>query len=258
MPLRTSQSLSSYDSFSSKNSSLPPRRPRKSNNLSLVRNRNISTTKTDNLQSQTKPTIACFMSAIGESSDHSTLTSRNMSNMMDRDVLRLSSRWSRAVSQNELCDMNNANGKKGSSAPDIYGFDRTLSCECARLEVEAIASMVSLSSTLDTSKKSVKVNDTWDDFETDEIDDDETNLNMFADFMKDDLKEADSLGALDMFADFMKDDLKQADSLGAMNDRLQLGDETFCPLNDLKSNLSIPSFDPRNKVENPRAFLTVG
>jgi len=169
MPLQRSNSLHSSDKTSSK----------KLRNMkhSLVRNRK-TTLSSEKESMQSQPTIANFMSVIGETSEQS-LTSRNMVKFMDRDILRLSSKWSRAVSQNELVDI---------GAEDVYGFERTLSSECAKLEVEAIASMASLTSSLDGSKRFVEVNESWDEFDTDEMDEEEQRLDIFADFLRDDFQ----------------------------------------------------------------------
>mmetsp|Transcript_15425 Transcript_15425/g.17762 ORF Transcript_15425/g.17762 Transcript_15425/m.17762 type:complete len:225 (+) Transcript_15425:53-727(+) len=160
MSLRRTQSLSACSSSSRKNDSSSSRR-RKNTNL-LVRNRNVLVSPIK--KSSSKPTIKKFM-------------------------LRLSSKWSRAVSQNDLSVSATKSTDDDTSAFDkTYGLEYTLSRKCPMIEVEAIASMASLSS---ATKKPAEQNATWDDFESDEIEDEENKLNMFADHLNDDLEQAE-------------------------------------------------------------------
>ena len=84
-------------------------------------------------------------------------------------MLRLSSKWSRAVSQNDMSTCVTKSTDDDTSAFDkIYGLEHILSRKCAMVEVEATASMASPSS---ATKKPVEQNATWDDFKSDEIED---------------------------------------------------------------------------------------
>ena len=182
MPLQKSHSVSSLKRSSSS------KKLRNSTSHALHRNRR-RTLQVNKQVPAAPPTIACFMSAIGETQQEESLSSRNVANLMDRDVLRLSSKWSRAVSQNDLLNTGICCPNELSSSTNFYEYERTLSSECAKLEVEAIASMVSLTSSTDNSRRGGEINESWDDFETDEIDEEEEKLNIFAEHLNCDFRQ---------------------------------------------------------------------
>eukprot|EP00592_Proboscia_alata_P025886 CAMPEP_0194448498 /NCGR_PEP_ID=MMETSP0176-20130528/129608_1 /TAXON_ID=216777 /ORGANISM="Proboscia alata, Strain PI-D3" /LENGTH=280 /DNA_ID=CAMNT_0039275487 /DNA_START=24 /DNA_END=867 /DNA_ORIENTATION=- len=154
----------------------------------LQRNR-IGTLQANKQVPVEQPTIACFMSAIGETQQEESLSTPDVANLMDRDVLKLSSKWSHAVSQNDILNTGINCANELTPSTNLYEYEQTLSSECAKLEVEAIASMASLTSSADNSRRGGEINESWDDFETDQIDEEEEKLNIFAEHLNCDFRQ---------------------------------------------------------------------
>eukprot|EP00592_Proboscia_alata_P003167 CAMPEP_0194374866 /NCGR_PEP_ID=MMETSP0174-20130528/23340_1 /TAXON_ID=216777 /ORGANISM="Proboscia alata, Strain PI-D3" /LENGTH=251 /DNA_ID=CAMNT_0039154721 /DNA_START=59 /DNA_END=814 /DNA_ORIENTATION=- len=144
------------------------------------------------MRRQREPTIEDFIVAVGEQQNQ-RLSMRSMAKFMNRDLLNLSLKWSRVVSQDSsLLEYQR----------DIYPYlgkiaPATLSCECARIEVEAIEFLSSIESA-DFRKESEKMDDDrrdWDKFdEMDGIEDETNNLANATQGIRNEMKELEMLG----------------------------------------------------------------
>ena len=102
-------------------------------------------------------TIIDFIQSIGET--EANINSHTISQYTDRQLLRLSSRWSQAV---EAARLTNHNDYDLSSVK----FASTLSAECARLEVEAMSILVCKEASIE--KKS-PITTCYDDLDEEEL-----------------------------------------------------------------------------------------
>eukprot|EP00591_Stephanopyxis_turris_P017431 CAMPEP_0195539208 /NCGR_PEP_ID=MMETSP0794_2-20130614/49935_1 /TAXON_ID=515487 /ORGANISM="Stephanopyxis turris, Strain CCMP 815" /LENGTH=327 /DNA_ID=CAMNT_0040673231 /DNA_START=155 /DNA_END=1135 /DNA_ORIENTATION=+ len=88
------------------------------------------------------PSIIDFMSATGESMtnrNNKTLTYKDVGKFMNRDLLKLSARWSNAVVQNSSNEIYDNKARRFHLSREADEIMSALSSDCARFEVEAIS-----------------------------------------------------------------------------------------------------------------------
>ena len=150
-----------------------------------------------------KPTIVNFMMALGEATDCVDVDA--VKKFTNRNVLSISSRWSKEISQQRKCE-----DSMGSYSidGDLDNIDQSFSSECAELEVEAISVLASLESEMERACIPMSLRTNFDE----EDDDDDFSEELLR------LEESEQLLKEDLSRiDVLKSETKRQDQKGTID-----------------------------------------